>query len=152
MAEPQQTIQGLQDIDQLTAPLPANIPLNTALAIALCLAVLMATRFYRRARSRRSRAFRKLARLKRNVSVQHVSTEESRSLAYTIARVLAEGIDSNGITRKTLLPAALEQHGRRWSTFSDQLAVARYADDAAMTPVQLAGMIDEARFWLRQWP
>ena len=152
MDKTQATLEALQDIEQLPAPATGNIAFYAGLALCLCLLLFITMRAYRWMSGKRSRASRKLVGIKKEIAGRPLEPDDSRIIAYGIARILSEGIDCNGITQTTALPSPLELHVQRWSSFRERLATARYADGGTLTAGQLADLIDEARFWLRKWP
>ncbi len=147
-----ETFQVLQDIEELPAPAGNNLAEQAVMALGLCLLLVLAFKIYRRQTSRRKRASRMLARMRRAARNKEIPVNELHSLGFTIAHTLSTAIGINGITPTTVLPRMLRQYDRRWSVFRDRLATVRYAKNEQPRADDIVWLIDEARYWLSRWP
>ncbi len=158
MSDALQTIHGLLDIEPPV--LPVDSGLSTALTgltliILMTILITLAIRHYN---SRRSKARRRLRQLQRSIKNNHkkkknndIDAVDARVTAYQLARLLAVGVDINGVTGSTALPVELNHHQTRWQRFTSELSAARY-ERKYSHPSSLDGLFKETLFWLKNWP
>jgi hypothetical protein len=153
-----QTSYGLLDIE------PPVVPVDTGLATQLTgialiiLLIILAMLTIRHFTSSRSKARRHLRQLQRSVKNEHDMNDSNdidafggREVAYKLARLLAVGIDINGVISSTALPVELNHQKHRWQLFTSKLSAARYEKQDSH-PSSLDGLFKETLFWLKNWP
>ncbi len=152
MPQSLQTIHGLLDIVPPVAPPQSNIAVFISSLIVVILLISISVYAVRYFRSNRSRAKRRLRKLKSNIEKQDTEREGlQRDSAFQLATILARGLGINSIISSTPLPADIQQYRERWQTFSNRLSLSRYSHQSG-TAADVKDMFDDAFFWLKTWP
>jgi len=146
-----QTSQGLMDIDPPLAPPISSLPtviIVLVLTILFLTFVIFAVRHFK---SNRARALRKLRRLRKQSTGHDTNCTLKRDTAFQLAHTMSLGLNINGVTTNTALPAELNQHKDRWQKFMNNLSQCRFAIHTSAQPLNNK-MLDDAYFWLKNWP
>jgi len=153
MRENSNPLQGILDIESPAIPVQLVFEqhaLEIVFVVFLILGALLGTSYlmWRHYFSIRGKAKRRLARLKKNVTLRQINNHEA---VFQLSSILRSGLCLQQISKNSPLPNKVLPQHIRWARFLDELSIARYSVSQNKTS-QVQLLLGEANYWLRLWP